>query len=65
VITDRAVRNWFAEFRSGDMTLKDKPREVGQPSNFDSNIFKSLLEQIHAKEQQRSLICHNILFAAT
>ena len=28
MINDRAVRNWFVEFRSGDVTLKDEPRGV-------------------------------------
>ncbi|KAL0274338.1 UNVERIFIED_CONTAM: hypothetical protein PYX00_006789 [Menopon gallinae] len=43
-ITDRAVRNWFVKFRSGDTTLKDEPR-AGRPSDFDDNIVKSVLEE--------------------
>ncbi|XP_015181327.1 PREDICTED: histone-lysine N-methyltransferase SETMAR-like [Polistes dominula] len=44
LITDRAVRNWFVKFRSGDMTLKDEPR-AGRPSDFDDNLLKAVLEQ--------------------
>ncbi|XP_043485383.1 histone-lysine N-methyltransferase SETMAR-like [Polistes fuscatus] len=44
LITDRAVRNWFVKFRSGDMTLKDKPKS-GRPSNFNDNLLKAVLEQ--------------------
>ncbi|XP_015185986.1 PREDICTED: histone-lysine N-methyltransferase SETMAR-like [Polistes dominula] len=44
LITDRAVRNWFVKFRSGDMTLKDEPR-ARRPSDFDDNLLKAVLEQ--------------------
>lgn len=44
MITDRAVRNWFLKFRSGDVTLKDEPRG-SRPSDFDDDILKSILEQ--------------------
>ena len=44
VISDRAVRNWFVKFRSGDMTLKDEPR-MGRPSDFDDDVLNSLLEE--------------------
>lgn len=44
LITDRAVRNWFIKFRSGDTTLKDELR-AGRPSDFDDNLLKAILEQ--------------------
>ena len=44
LITNRAVRNWFIKFRSGDTTLKDEPR-AGRPSDFDDNLLKAILEQ--------------------
>ena len=44
LISDRAVRNWFAKFRSGDTSLKDEPR-VGRSSNLDDNLLKTTLEQ--------------------
>ena len=42
--TDRAVRNWFAKFRSGNTILNDELR-VGRPSEFDDNFLKAVLEQ--------------------
>lgn len=44
LITDRAVTNWFAKFRSGNTTLKDEPRP-GRPSDIDENLLKEILEQ--------------------
>ncbi|XP_043499976.1 histone-lysine N-methyltransferase SETMAR-like [Polistes fuscatus] len=44
LITDRAVRNCFVKFRSGDVILKYEPR-AGHPSNFDDNLLKAVLEQ--------------------
>ena len=44
VITDRAVRNWFIKFRSGDTNLKDEPR-TGRPSFVDDDILKAILEE--------------------
>ncbi|XP_043494577.1 histone-lysine N-methyltransferase SETMAR-like [Polistes fuscatus] len=44
LITDWTVRNLFVEFHSGDMTLKDEPREE-RPSDFDDNLLKTILEQ--------------------
>ena len=43
IITDRAVWNWFVKFRSGDTSLKDKPRP-GRSSDFDDDAFKALVE---------------------
>ena len=42
-ITDRAVRNWFVKFRSGDTSLKDEPRQ-GRSSDFDAETLKALVE---------------------
>ncbi|XP_043510306.1 histone-lysine N-methyltransferase SETMAR-like isoform X2 [Frieseomelitta varia] len=44
LISDRAVKNWFAKFRSGDTILKDEPR-AGRPSDLDDNLLKAILEQ--------------------
>ncbi|KOX68336.1 Histone-lysine N-methyltransferase SETMAR [Melipona quadrifasciata] len=44
LISDRAVRSWFAKFRSGDTTLKDEPR-AGRSSDLDDNLLKAILEQ--------------------
>lgn len=44
LITDRAVRNWFVKFRSGDFTLKVEPRLV-RPFDFDNNLLKAVVEQ--------------------
>ena len=43
IITDRAVRNWFVKFCSGDTSLKDEPRP-GRSSDFDDDALKALLE---------------------
>ena len=40
-ITDRALRNWFVEFRSGDTSLKDEPRP-GRSLDFDAMHAKVL-----------------------
>ena len=42
-ITDRAERNWFVKFSSGDTSLKDEPRP-GRSSDFDGEALKSLME---------------------
>ncbi|XP_026670043.1 uncharacterized protein LOC108625779 isoform X1 [Ceratina calcarata] len=44
LITDRAVSDWFAKFRSGDTTSKDE-LSAGGPSDFDDDVVKTLLEQ--------------------
>lgn len=44
LITDRVVRNWFAKFRSGDITWKDALR-AGRPSDFNDDLLKARLEQ--------------------
>jgi hypothetical protein len=44
VITNWAVRNWFSKFCSRDVTWKDEPRGLHHPSDFDDEIFKSILE---------------------
>ena len=43
IITDRQVRNWFAKFRSGDMSLKDE-RRPGRSSDLDEDALRELLE---------------------
>ena len=42
-ITDRAKRNWFVKFRSGDTSLRDELRP-GRSSNFDDDVLKALVE---------------------
>ena len=42
-ITDRAVRNCFVKFRSGDTSLKNEPRP-GCSLDFDAEALKSLVE---------------------
>ena len=42
-ITDRAVRNWFVKFRSGDTSSKDEPIP-GRSLHFDAEALKSLVE---------------------
>lgn len=44
IITDRAARNWFVKFDSGDSTVKDKLR-VGCSYEFDNNLLNTILEQ--------------------
>ena len=43
VITTRQVRNWFAKFRSGDISLKVEPKPE-QSSDIDEDAFKELVE---------------------
>lgn len=37
LISDHAVRNWFAKFRSGNMTLKNKLRK-GRSSDLEDDL---------------------------
>ena len=43
VITDRHVRNWFPKLRSGDTSLKDKPKP-GRSPDLDQDVLKELKE---------------------
>jgi len=40
--TKSTCDRWFVRFRSGDMSLQDKPR-VGRPSTIDDDVVESLL----------------------
>lgn len=43
VISSRACEKWFKRFRSGDMSLEDRPRS-GRPSQLDSSALRELVE---------------------
>jgi [histone H3]-lysine36 N-dimethyltransferase SETMAR len=44
VISVRQAQEWFARFRSGDLSLEDKPRP-GRPSGIDNDVLKSIIEE--------------------
>ena len=43
VISCRACEKWFKRFRSGDLSLEDRPRS-GRPSQLDSSALRELVE---------------------
>ncbi|KAF3426636.1 hypothetical protein E2986_10916 [Frieseomelitta varia] len=48
LISDRAVRNWFAKFQSGDTTLKGE-----RPSDSDDNILKTKSTSINKRYSRK------------
>lgn len=63
-----AIRNWFTKFRSGNTTLKYKPRAV-RPSILDDNLLKAILEQDPRQSKRniagrlntpKSTVCRNL-----
>ncbi|CAK9816666.1 Histone-lysine N-methyltransferase SETMAR [Anthophora quadrimaculata] len=44
VVSERTVRNWFAKFRSGDISLQDEPKP-GRSADIDVHTLKILVKQ--------------------
>ncbi|CAK9796133.1 Histone-lysine N-methyltransferase SETMAR [Anthophora plagiata] len=44
VVSERTVRNWFAKFRSGDISLQYEPKP-GRSTDIDDHALKVLMEQ--------------------
>ena len=42
-VTDRTCRQWFVEFRAGDLSLDDAPQS-GRPAEVDSDQIQTLTE---------------------
>lgn len=40
----RTVESWFRRFKSGDLSVEDKPRS-GRPSQFDEDALAQVVEQ--------------------
>jgi len=52
VLTDRVVRNWFVKFRSGDVTLKDKPRGSSFRLRYWNSLILEYWNKTHAKQRE-------------
>ena len=42
-LKERQCQNWFAKFRSGDFSLKDKKRS-GRPVEVDDDLIKAIID---------------------
>ena len=58
VITDRQVWNWFSKFRSGDISLRDKPRP-GHSSDFHLDILRELVKSNLCKSTRKLALDQN------